>query len=386
MSKRLQNLLHTPVNLPDGSGIDVELGFSTLSVESLEVEQANDNHDALLAIATGLENIANVLSEDSDTTLVNIATESLLDPTGLSTQPSVEGIKETLSKIWEGIKNAIKTVMRTLKKWWMTFTNQLPKVRKKALNLLARTNALTGDSTNRTVTVKSSLANRIAMDERVDIDLSVKTISGMARVFTKDGYAGIEAFEEAVSAIIPVMSKITTSINDFFLGKLKKSYEEIKGIFVPILIPVPGHKEFTLDKDTFTLKIVNMEGMKDIEDAVAIPTLSVADIKAHLESTIATLDVLIDSHKGLLSRIHDTESRMEKSGNAFVKGLGDLKGRVTSATDKVSKPVDAFILNRISKATATGAVGTMRILSYTASTIDANLNIIKLSIEQYKKK
>ena len=386
MSKRLQNLLHTPVNLPDGSGIDVELGFSTLSVESLEVEQANDNHDALLAIATGLENIANVLSEDSDTTLVNIATESLLDPTGLSTQPSVEGIKETLSKIWEGIKNAIKTVMRTLKKWWMTFTNQLPKVRKKALNLLARTNALTGDSTNRTVTVKSSLANRIAMDERVDIDLSVKTISGMARVFTKDGYAGIEAFEEAVSAIIPVMSKITTSINDFFLGKLKKSYEEIKGIFVPILIPVPGHKEFTLDKDTFTLKIVNMEGMKDIEDAVAIPTLSVADIKAHLESTIATLDVLIDSHKGLLSRIHDTESRMEKSGNAFVKGLGDLKGRVTSATDKVSKPVDAFILNRISKATATGPVGTMRILSYTASTIDANLNIIKLSIEQYKKK
>jgi len=386
VSKRLQNLLHTPVNLPDGSGIDVELGFSTLSVESFEVEQANDNHDALLAIATGLENIANVLSEDSDTTLVNIATESLLDPTGLSTQPSVEGIKETLSKIWEGIKNAIKTVMRTLKKWWMTFTNQLPKVRKKALNLLARTNALTGDSTNKTVTVKSSLANRIAMEERVDIDLSVKTISGMARVFTKDGYAGIEAFEEAVSAIIPVMSKITTSINDFFLGKLKKSYEEIKGIFVPILIPVPGHKEFTLDKDTFTLKIVNMEGMKDIEDAVAIPTLSVADIKAHLESTIATLDVLIDSHKGLLSRIHDTESRMEKSGNAFVKGLGDLKGRVTSATDKVSKPVDAFILNRISKATATGPVGTMRILSYTASTIDANLNIIKLSIEQYKKK
>lgn len=415
MSKRLQQLLISnedhisPVTLFSAvSETEMDLGFANLALESIEVEYAVEDHATLLSVAEGLESIGNfmVTADNHDSKLLSVALDSIVGSTGLSVQPSLESVTETIAKIWKAIKDAIKNAMIAVKKWWVMFTDHLPKIKTRAEDLYRTAKAMDDTPKSKDIVIPKGLLSKVTMGGKFN---SVKECTENLTTFTarisKFGLIPLESFNNRLSELtshrewsesgIEKYIEYMNGLNvDGYNKKFSDAPKSLGDIFDSILGKnlkgqlYPGEQVLIYDKRTFSIKMYPSADIHRLKiDDLKTSVMSKGEIMQSCESIIKAVVSLEKSHKeyvdgigkydkNIMMTAESLASELEADENLLkLNKLGQWIGQYKLATIRTIKSIGTVTVN--------GPAGTNAIYGYMANTLNKLITVTELSVKEY---
>lgn len=381
VSKRLQRLIpsqesakSTPVVVgsPYNEDTEIELGFTALELEEMNIEACMGDCISLEAVAVGLESIAALLTADSNQNpkLLTIAVDGIVAPTGLSVEPSLESVNDTIEKIWAAIKAAIKAAMVIIKKWWLSYNNQLPKVQKRAEGMLLRAKKLQDEPKESTVNITPELYGKLMIKpgKLPPLDTLPLLLTRLTEHWGQRGMKVQDYWLEAAKAALD--AEYNKGHTDSELTSMLTKYGITRDSVYSDMLP--GVEKVFYDEDEFKLTIVKFSESSIPKSDTLIKTLSPNELVKGLENVIAILDVTISEFK------------------AYVKATGNLNSNFQNIADKLAGKAEGDnptaigqLLRRIGRVTNNGPIGQNALYSHIATTLNYTLDAFDLSIKQY---
>ena len=384
------------------------------TLESLHADIASTQEDGGLTqqAATFACAAANAATAPLGFSMQVPALESFGDEGGraASTSFTMEGIKETLSKVWNAIKDFVVKYYRKLKDWYNNNLGTAARLEKAAKALEAKAdkvkgspketnikiggavkqlvkNAATGDiatgaEVGTMLTDLASLVETAAKDKNVSSGAEAVVSEVEAIDLSKDGATITTALGEAITKVNELGGKIVSlyGINDAVTGDTRFTDKDVK-----------SSKELLGGKKVFLETVASTDGRPGAKVAVAVSVQSSEqkpkeiagdkEVTALNAKEIGTLAVSIqDAAKSIrtasttygdrekmvnkmlksfdkIAKEVDKSSNEETGGAAAVKTVGAFVKQAKKMTDLTSEPITGLNRQALSSAKAALAYG-----------------------------
>lgn len=365
----------TEVN--DAIAADVAEGVA-INDEVVDLEDAIEEIQGLETIAEGVEEKVESgegLSEDAGE-MLEVAVESACRRLGIrrssrlskenyatgsklaATRLSLEGIKETIVKAWEAVKNFFKGLWVKIKDFFARIFTNLPKLRKQVIAMRDRAYQTKG------VSKKSDKIKTGASQFSVEGKANSKTAEAILDTYSKL----LKALPPAFDAFGAGVTQVVNNVKDLKVA----SFQSLSAAMTQPLNAVPkvttgkkpaeqGDNRFEGDmhgpllggQALFIGKIYHKDAKKSEKDDAA-PYMEIADVKQTVASDIEALDAagvqkLADSCLEVLDAAEEVDrkkSKIETALSSAVKAAEEvIKSAQTTLEDKANASDSRKILS-----------------------------------------
>ena len=362
----------------------IEEEAQALEDESMELDDADDAADELDDVAVSLESMIADGGLDARTYVYvqSTATQILkrvgLSPvaTGLSqesfdttegrvraAQLTMEGFKETVTKMWEAIKSGIDKVRTFLKNLWVKLTSAATRLRKKAIALNDRVKSLSN--------AKAEARGDLAMPTSVMKVLGKDATTGSA----VKGYAG--ALNTATTAVLDTYAK---KLNGFIKDSVV-SGKAAEGADVPVpsidsakLPRGPKFEKASEDSFGYVLKLGDKISLTKDEKKGDVQSFSKADLGSICTTVVSAMETV------------ERYERAWKDTDAAIQSMvSKLDAQVKAAkddSDAAGKLKDNLKAAR--KASTAASQAPTKFASYACSVANGCLTSVAWALGAYK--
>ena len=262
-----------------------------------------------------------------------------------ATEHSLEGIGETLKKVWESIKAAIKKAIEAISKFFTQLFGSIKKAKKKNDEVLSALKKKESDgAAAKEKEIKLTSATSIAKkDGSVDFNDSCKEIQNFYEAdvgFMVNGvlayyeYLGDDVIESLTEEAMEEARKMESELKWYeTITPIKKKVEEAKK---PSIDDLPGQAKVTpVLIDAFT-----GEGSKTQETTIGHTVTSVDDAKDPNE-TIKTpsIDDAIEAAE-CVNEILDAIAKGKETRDEIIKKRKEVQESVEKKVDEISKSLE----------------------------------------------
>lgn len=315
-----------------------------------------------------------------------------------ATTVSLEGLKETLQKIWAKIKEVIRKVRTAVMGWWKKLTSWSPLLKKRAEALKKKAEKASGEAKEKEIEVSGIRNMYTGTAGKVDIKKITQVLGGATKEAVKDVSGevipALDALAKALEAAAKLNAEQTISgkenVSKLIVGS---EYNQAvprfgQGAYGTVSEELPGGVVFysIAHKDGDKIKPQTIRaglaparsGGDKVEDKGKVPTLSLSDIKtvAQAVAMLAADAVKVADEQTKIQRAVD---KVIAAGDKVSINSGSFEGdKAEEATKAVRELVQ--VANNCSKSSAYG-IETM--ISHNFKVARAALNYAAKSLKQY---
>jgi hypothetical protein len=402
------------------------------------IEEAQDSSEQLEEVAAGLESMIEAgrgLSADAAmfahqaagfaTRKFGIAApmpsmESF--STGASgqfaqTKASLEGIKETIQKIWNWIKAQFAKLRGHIKDFWLKTFDGAARLKKRADAMAKKASSVTGAAKEANVTVPADLVAKLHVNNQLDVDSALAVLKPVVEEFMEKATdASVEAAEKAADAVkssdFADAGKLQQAIIDFVKAiggtgfpsvcthnvSSEKAYEYVKedpagNLEARATSELPGGQrvvyvaqtKIAQDPEAGLKAAAKVKGMLVPQrDKAAeakekkIPTLPGTKVQ-NLCEEVSALATLVEGFRRNFQN-------QEKAKDAFVSAGKHVESEAPKAEklDAAGQKLATLFARSINVLPSLIDQPAQKVAQYTVSTLNAVLNYAQLSLSQYK--
>lgn len=274
---------------------------------------------------------------------------------------TMEGFKETVSKMWTAIKNGIDKVRTFLKNLWVKLTSAATRLRKKAIALNDRVKSLTS--------AKATARDKLSMPTSVMKVLGKDATTGGA----VKAYAA--SLNTAATAVLDTYAKaLNTFIKD---GVVSGKAAADSGVPVPSIDSAklprgPKFEKASEDSFGYVLKLGDKVQLSKEEKKGDVESFSKADLGAICTSVVSAMETVERYERAW----KDTDAAID----SMVKKL-DAQVKAASDTEKAGLKDN---LKAARKASSAAAQAPTKFASYACSVANGCLTSVAWALAAYK--
>lgn len=296
-----------------------------------------------------------------------------------ATRVSMEGIGETLKKIWEAIKSMAAKVWNWISNFFKSIFGAAERLERRAKALDKVAGKLTGDAKKSKITVSARLASRIALGDKVDATAKgakdlVKAIETCAK-FDLENNQTTGKFVEEFRGLMGKTAKIADGAEwlkarapKMVEGLVKRSTSGVNAVWATATVPGNVSFQVSVRQDDNTVSSVDrVPTGKSIEKDVEVDTLKPDDISKVAK---AALDIV------------NISKRVSADNKAKKIELGNLP---TNNAGEEDAGVKRLIAIRLQRAVALQGKLRAKAAAHGVNTAAAYLDIAAKSAKQYGK-
>jgi hypothetical protein len=406
-----------------------------------EVMELCSEADRYSDLATGLENLANVVASIESATvsemgLVDIAGDIAMAGSGHAgdvltpglesaegTTISVEGIKSIAQDIWKAIKEFVKKVWKSVETFFHKIFGALPRLRKSLIALKERADSYMDKSIDEGKTeigsginplVRNNAAPSTSKQVEDTLEISKEVVNGLFDTYTKAIIVRGETIKSGLKDYKPdskwdadkhsaALTKVFAWKNDgsemknaFSATKFNSADRRFSDDLDVCAIPMAGNMSVFVQTPkaikTSALGIAEFhrgrcirvmatfERSQDAIDSHEVDTFTVANIKSIADKCIDIVDGIEAWERGKnIGKIKDLVKDIEKNGDALTKAEDKLED-VTSELRAYPKSASAFVKSF----TQWGAEPHTTITSNALAAVRAAVSVCNKSLSNYK--
>lgn len=296
-----------------------------------------------------------------------------------ATKISMEGIGETLKKIWEAIKSLAQRVWNAIVNFFKSIFGAAERLERRAKALDKLAGKLTGDAKKSKITVSARLASRIALGDKVDASANgakdlVKAIETCAK-FDLENNQATAKFVEEFRGLMGKTAKIADGAEwlkarapKMVEGLVKRSTSGVNAVWATAVVPGNVSFQVSVRQDDNTVSSVDrVPTGKSIEKDVEVDTLKPDDISKVAK---AALDIVSISKRVSA----DNKAKKIELGNMPTNNVGEEDAGVKR-----------LIAIRLQRAVALQGKLRAKAAAHGVNTAAAYLDIAAKSAKQYGK-
>tara|TARA_B100000700_G_scaffold288181_1_gene344447 strand:+ start:9449 stop:10759 length:1311 start_codon:yes stop_codon:yes gene_type:complete len=404
----------------DLTGPALEHAEANLALATVGVEHADGDVNELMEIAAGLESICGAASatipegglKRSGAAMLHVAVEGYANRLGLeesfvpgiesfgsegeaitATQVSVEGIKETIQRVWEAVKAAVLKAIEAVKAWFAKFFINAEKIKARAEAIKAGVKDKTGDAKESKVSVGSAVAKlhkggKLASVSTVAAE--VKTVLGNVVTaqteLTKTagalgdivGKVAKENAEKGAELLVEAGLKLVEA-PQAFKGALDLKESTVDGEKAYFSDELFGGKviKMVADEKSYSASLQDKADVKLDDADKEVSTLAVADIESLCDLVIDCADELAGAKDTVFDKGSDVKNDLLKAGKDASAALRDDADKaVASNTQAIVRMLPTF--------TRMVDQPSMALLAHSATALGGVLDIAAASSKQYE--
>ena len=404
----------------DLTGPALEHADAQLDLAMVGVEHADHDVNELIEIASGLESIHVAASatipegglKRAAASMMHVAVEGYANRLGLeeamvpsiesfgsegeamtATQVSVEGIKDTIKRVWEAVQAALVKAIEAVKAWFTKFFVNAEKIKARAEAVKASVKDKTGDAEEAKVSVGGAVAKlhkggKLASVSAVAAEVKgilgdvmaahdglVKTAGELgdmvAKVVDEDATKGAELVTAAGLKLIEAP--------ELFKGALDLKERTEAGEKAYYSDELPGGKvvKMHVGEKSYSASLQDA-GKVEIADAdKEVTTLPVADIESLCDVVVECADDLAGAKEKVFDKASATKDDLLKAGK-------DASGKLKDDTDKAVADNAQSMVRMLPTFTRMVDQPAMALLAHSAKALGGVLDIAAASAKQYK--
>lgn len=403
----------------DLTGPALEHADAQLDLATVGVEQLDNDVNELVEIASGLEAIqvtaAATISEGGlkrgGAAMMHVAVEGYATRLGLeesmipaiesfgsegeamtATQISVEGIKDTIMRVWEAVKAALVKAMEAVKAWFTKFFINAEKIKARAEAVKESVKDKTGDAEEAKVSVGGAVA-KLHKGGKLG---SVSTVAAEVKSILGDVMVAHDGLVKVAGDLSDMVGKVVdedaTKGGELVTAaglKLLESPELFKGALDLKEKTEAGEKAYYSDELPGG-KIVKMQvgeksysaSLQDVEAEIAdadkeVATLAIADIESLCDVVVGCADDLAGAKEKVFDKASAVKDDLLKAGK-------DASGKLKDDTAKEVADNTQSMVRMLPTFTRMVDQPAMALLAHSAKALGGVLDIAAASAKQYK--
>lgn len=307
-----------------------------------------------------------------------------------ATKIALEGVVETIKKVWEAIQKAFFAVWQKIKDFYNKFFTNTEKVKKLAQQLKQKARETKGTAANKTIDA-SGVAKALNYEGKASLD-SVKRLMSNHVAVSKGVLAGKDRLNEAIAVITDGLKKPA----DFNVEKLVEAGKKfISVVAVETTVTEEGSSSTVVSgpfvggqsvkmsfkgegNDTrFSYEVINAEKKAE----VAIPVLSTSEAETAADQVIQLM-ASTDEYKKQQQKIEALNKNMVEVAKTAISAASAIE-KATSEEADVTGKVAAMRKAVTSMNSVSSRMITM-VPSMNVQLGKAVLKYVDLSLKQYK--
>jgi hypothetical protein len=249
-----------------------------------------------------------------------------------ATTISMEGIKETIQKIWMAIKNAIAKAIAAVKNFFAKVFGGVKKLKERSKALRAEVKKIQDKKVKEGAKLKVPAANTLRFNKKVDAKSVAAGMEKLAEAMDKKELTQrAVTFYDQVATALDKGEELAKDGEEKFMAQLNKGKEAISAMTSVVstgLMSGDATLEVTKNSDgnTETVSIPNLvKGIGgDIEEGKEESVPKAAELEAVLNGVDKVIKA-IESKDGVVKKIVSARDRAIKAGDKLAKKVADGK-------------------------------------------------------------